>query len=211
MMPSLAAPAVAFGAGLASSFGPCIAPRFVAVASLTTGESGLKRWTRIGSFVLGLCAGYVLLGTLAGATGYVSAYSGYVYALLGAGLIASGLVSIVRTPRANACAVHAFGGSKAPHGAIFVAGLGFVAVGSPCCGPIAAALAGAGVAGGGSVTRSAALLAAFALGHATPLVAAAFGSMRIANGFRARVPGGALSTVGGALMMALGGYYALLA
>ena len=33
-------PVAAFGAGIASSAGPCVAPRFLAAASLCTGTSG---------------------------------------------------------------------------------------------------------------------------------------------------------------------------
>jgi cytochrome c biogenesis protein CcdA len=208
--PTAWAPIVGFGAGMASSFGPCVAPRFVALASLTAGDVGLRRWVRIGAFVVGLCTSYVLLGTVAGALGYLAAYSAYVYAALGLGLVAGGLSAVMREPRA-ACDQHAPRAPGAPLGAVFVAGLAFVAVGSPCCGPIAAVLASGGAAGGGGVARSAALLTAFALGHAAPLVAVACGSTRLGHRLHTRIPSSAFATVSGATMIALGSYYAVLA
>jgi len=202
-------PLAGFGAGVVSSFGPCAAPRFFALINLTAGEAGLRRWARIGSFVAGLCGSYVLLGSIAGALGYLNDGSTYAYAILGTGLICCGLAAIVRTPRGHACATARPAARNAPLGTAFVAGLVFVGVGSPCCGPIVAAVAGTGLAGGAA--QNAALLGAFALGHATPLVAAACGWVRLGNVLAARVPTSALATVGGAVMMALGSYYALLA
>lgn len=207
--PTAWAPIVGFGAGMASSFGPCVAPRFVALTSLTAGDVGVRRWVRIGAFVSGLCTSYVLLGTVAGALGYLGAYSAYVYAALGLGLVAGGLSAVMREPRV-ACGQHAPRAPGEPVGAVFVAGLAFVAVGSPCCGPIAAVLASGGAAGGG-VARSAALLTAFALGHATPLVAVACGSARLGHLLHTRIPSAAFATIGGATMIALGSYYAVLA
>jgi cytochrome c biogenesis protein CcdA len=203
------APALSFAAGLATSFGPCIAPRFVAIAGLAANARGAARWLRVAAFVVGLCTSYVLLGSIAGALGMLAAYSSYVYGALGLGLVVAGVGTLVRMPHSPACAA-------APHrpsvsqGATFATGFALSAVSSPCCGPIAAALAGTSLASGNAAFGGA-MLAAFAFGHAVPLVAVACGSMRVGAFLAARSATPALSTVGGALMVALGTYYGLLA
>lgn len=199
------APLLAFAAGITSSFGPCIAPRFVVVASLTAGTSGWTRWARLGAFIAGLCTSFALLGTIAGALGYIASYSSYVYGALAIALVAGGIGAIVSPHRCRA----AHPSSKPIASAPFVVGLTFTAVGSPCCGPIAAALGGLSTAGG-NVTFGALLLGAFALGHALPLVVLAAGAVPIVTYLRARALDSAFATVSGALMIALGGYYAVL-
>lgn len=208
------APVMGFGAGIVSSFGPCVAPRFVALARLTAGVAGWRRRVRIVAFVAGLCTSYVLLGTIAGAFAYANALSSYAYLVVGIALIAGGLVTIVRESPPECCPPNSALGARssdAPIGAVFAAGVAFVAIGSPCCGPIAAMLAGGGGMAAGGAARSAVLLTAFALGHATPLVAASSGSACCAGLLRSRLPAPALSTVGGAVTIAVGTYYALLA
>ena len=92
-------------------------------------------------------------------------------------------------------------------GALLLAGFATAVVPSPCCAPVVTLLAA------GSPDRTIALvsIASFALGHAAPLLLAATGAARLrALAFEGQISQ-AVTTVGGALMVALGGYYALLA
>jgi cytochrome c-type biogenesis protein len=202
------ATAAAFAAGIATSFGPCVAPRFVAVASLSSQAHGAARWLRIAAFVGGLCASFVLLGTIAGGVGLLARYATWVYAALAIATIAAGIRAIVTQPQP--CAAGESTGARASNGAAFLAGAGLTAIASPCCGPVAAALAAAATAGG-SPLFAATTLAAFALGHAVPVVAIACGASSLARWAHAHIPAWAVATVSGALMVALGGYYGLLA
>jgi cytochrome c-type biogenesis protein len=202
------APSFAFIAGIGSSFGPCCAPRFVAITGLTAQTSGWRRWLRVGAFTSGLCTMYVAVGTIAGALGLVSRYSTYIYVALASTLLIAGVVTLVRPARR--CTVHdGAHNAVAPSGA-FVTGLAFALVTSPCCGPIAAVLGGLSVAAG-SMAFGALTLSAFALGHALPLVAFAVGSAPFTRLMQAHSLEIALSVVGGAMMIALGAYYAVLA
>jgi cytochrome c biogenesis protein CcdA len=203
---SSAAPALAFAAGVASSFGPCIGPRMLTVAALCARHRGLQRWMAAGVFAAGLCAGYAIVGTIAGAAGLASAFSPWMYRALALVAVAGGIYTIVRRPQTDCCKRERRIGS----GFGFFAGLASASVMSPCCGPIGAALAGLAAASVGP-RYAAAILTAFALGHVLPLAAVAAGSIR-GSGIAARaLAGGAGATVSGALMLAVGAYYAVLA
>ncbi|HVA34435.1 MAG TPA: cytochrome c biogenesis protein CcdA [Candidatus Baltobacteraceae bacterium] len=205
---SLEAPLIAMAAGLASSFGPCIAPRFVTLAALTADGSPFQRRTRVASFVGGLCACYVLMGSVAGALGYVAATSHYVYAMLASIFIVAGLFVLTR-PTRHACSVKTTHVGNTSAGAAAIAGFGCGLVASPCCGPIAAIVGGIGVATG-SVNYGALILGSFALGHAIPLFAGA-GVIRFVRSTGGTIAATAAPVVSGALLLALGSYYALLA
>ncbi|MGA8533594.1 MAG: hypothetical protein WB615_05755 [Candidatus Tumulicola sp.] len=196
----------ACGAGLATSAGPCVAPRFLAAASLVTGVSGSRRWRRVGAFAGGVCASYLLIASTAGAIAQLSAHSEFLYGLLGAVFVVAGIATVVR---AHDCAPRCprAGSSCA---AAFLAGATLGAVGSPCCAPLAAAAATAGFTTG-SWVAGVAVPAAFALGHAAPLAAVAVAPAVTARFGVARVPEFAVATVAGGLTFALGSYYALLA
>jgi cytochrome c biogenesis protein CcdA len=200
---SLWAPALAFVAGVVTSIGPCVAPRFVAVAALTT-AGGTGRWRIVAALVAGLCVSYVAVGMAGGILARVSAISTYVYACASAACLAFGVRELLRSPSAP-CARHcAAPSSSAP---AFLLGASFALVTSPCCTPAIVVL-GTLAATQASVAFGALTIAAYALGHALPLAAAGFGWQRGA----AWLPNqGSLQTVGGALMIALAGYYGVLA
>jgi cytochrome c-type biogenesis protein len=88
--------------------------------------------------------------------------------------------------------------------------MSFAFVTSPCCTPIVVVL-GSLAATASSPLFGAGLIAAYAAGHALPLAAAGFGWERIAARLDVRRLQAALQTVGGALMLALAGYYGVLA
>jgi cytochrome c biogenesis protein CcdA len=170
---------------------------------------GWERFARIGAFVLGLCAGYVALGSIAGAVVHVGAYSSYAYAALAVWLTVSGIRTIVAASHDRACGVSRAARTGSSIGAAFVAGSAFATLGSFCCSPLGAAVA-VGRYGGAGFAETVGLMTAFALGHAAPVVAVASGSRRLACAGRAYFPAWAISTIGGALSLSLASYYALL-
>lgn len=203
---SVAGPALAFAAGAASSFGPCIGPRLLTLAALCSRHRGPQRWAVAGIFTAGLCAGYAIVGTVAGAAGLASAFSPAMYRTLALVAVAGGVWTMVHRPAASCCE----GKRRIDGGVGFFAGLVSAGVTSPCCGPIGAALAG--VAAASSGPRYAALtLCAFALGHVLPLAAIAAGSLRLRGTLAQAAGSGAGATISGALMVAAGAYYAVLA
>lgn len=201
-----AAPIAAFAAGAASSFGPCIGPRLLTLAALCSRHRGAARWIAASIFAAGLCAGYAILATVAGAAGLASALSPAIYRTLAIVAIAGGMWTIVHRPQPACCR----GTRRIDGGVGFFAGLASAGVTSPCCGPIGAALAGVAAAAAGP-RYAAEIVVAFALGHAVPLVAVAGGSVRLATAVTRALQSGAGVTISGALMLAAGAYYAVLA
>ena len=201
-----AAPALAFAAGAASSFGPCIGPRLLTLAALCARRRGVQRWIVAGIFGAGLCAGYAIVGTIAGAAGLASTFSPAIYRTLAIVAIAGGIWTIVRRPQTDCCARerHLRGGVG------FFAGLASAGVTSPCCGPIGAALAGVAAASAGP-RYAAAILGAYALGHVLPLAVVAASSVGSRGSLARALTSGAGATISGALMFAAGAYYAVLA
>lgn len=195
-------PFLAFGAGLVSSSGPCVAPRFLAAAVLCSGEAGFGRWCKLVAFASGLCLGYLVLQTFYGAFANVSAYSAYVYGALAAGSLAAGGYGLLQTQRATSVV-----GGHRTHGAALLFGSILASVNSPCCGPLSIA---AGFAGFGILFDPLAG-AAFAAGHALPVFGVGFGSSAIERLLGTYWHREAAATVGGALAIALGAYYAVLA
>jgi cytochrome c biogenesis protein CcdA len=204
---SLWAPLLAFGAGIASSAGPCIAPRFVAVTALA-GAPGAARWKSIAAFAAGLCASYVLLGIAAGLLSRVAAVSGNLYAFLAILLLALGLHALLTDPARHRCS-----GPRSANGSLgaaFLLGGSSALIVSPCCAPVVVTL-GSLTAARSSVTLGAVSIAAYALGHAVPLALAGFGWNAIGTRIDAGVWKSVSQMVGGGLMLALAGYYAVLA
>ena len=192
----------AFAAGALTSIGPCVAPRYVAVAAVL--QRGGRRVPAVLVFVAGLLAGYAVLGFGAGIVGSLVAHAGVLYVALAAGLVVCGLVQLLRNP-APAGHQHGLRGSGT-----FALGAGSTLIVSPCCTPIVAAIAGMG-AFDGRPAISALFLATFALGHALPLLALAVTGSLFAGPF-ATPDGRALTaTISGTLMLALGAYYGMLA
>lgn len=194
-------------AGILTSFGPCVAPRYVALAALL----GRRRKTlTISAFVAGMLTAYAALGFGAGLLAQVAGHASALYAVLAAVLIGGGLFTLLRAPACDHA--HETQPGVAPHrlSGVFSLGAGSALVVSPCCTPVVAAVVGM-PAGSADPAARALLLAAFALGHAAPLfVAGALGSA-CARPLRAWSASPAPAVVSGALMLALGGYYGLLA
>ena len=144
---------------------------------------------------------YVAACSAGGAIARMMAYSMEIYALLAIACVTVGVASIART---HPCEVNQRSHSTGI--AFFWGGVAGI-VGSPCCGPLVALTAlGWSTAGGNP-----AIPAAFALGHAAPLVGVAIGSRRIEALMQPRWPVEATATVSGGLAIALGAYYGVLA
>lgn len=203
-MTGVVAALAAFGAGLASSTGPCLAPRLAAMTATSAGHRGAARAARIVSFITGSCGGYAVLGLLAGALRRLAGWSPLTYAILAVAFAALGVASLVRRAHGPCRAPRAL--AKLPLSVVALAGAAFALAGSPCCGPVAAALFAAVPA-----ADPRAVILSFAAGHALPLVAAAAGWQTLSAAARTYVPEPAVSTVGGAVALGLAGYYALLA
>lgn len=203
---SVAGPALAFAAGAASSFGPCIGPRLLTLAALCSRHRGARRWATAGVFTAGLCAGYAIVGTVAGAAGLVSAFSPALYRTVSLVAVAGGVWTIMRRSEPACCEAK----PRIEGGAGFFAGLVSAGVTSPCCGPIGAAMAGVAAASSGP-RYAAVILCAFALGHVLPLAAVGAISLRLRGSLARAAASGAGATISGALMVAAGAYYAVLA
>jgi cytochrome c-type biogenesis protein len=201
------APAFACAAGAVTSLGPCVAPRFIAVTALAT-TPGVHRWKAIASLAAGLCASYIVLGVASGIAVRIAAFTANMNAILAVAMIVYGIVTLVRQSPDDACAHGAE--KKRSLSGIFLFGASFGLVASPCCTPVVVLL------GSLAATRSAPalgalLVAAFAVGHAVPLALAGFGWHWIGIRASAGTWGSASQTISGALMLALGAYYGVLA
>ena len=195
-------------AGVVTSLGPCVAPRYVAVATLL-GER--RRTLTIATFVAGILTAYAAIGFGTEGLGELVNRASVFYLGLAAALTVSGLMALLRGP---GCAHERHDvPERAPQrrlSAVFSLGAASAFVISPCCTPILAAVAGM-AAGDANPLSRAALLAAFALGHAAPLfVAGSLGAVCVRT-FRKSKAGPAPAVVSGTLMLALGAYYGLLA
>jgi len=197
--------ASAFGAGLAASIGPCVAPRYLALAALVTDADGRTRWARVAAFVSGLLLCYVALATAASLIGELVALSQAVYIGLAASFLVFGLRSIVvRAHHLPNTRHHCSPGAAALTGGA----LGLVV--SPCCTPTVAALAGVASLSG-SPLASMALALAFAAGHVAPLALAGLGLRWIPRVTLNASLQRASSAISGGLSIAVACYYGLLA
>jgi cytochrome c biogenesis protein CcdA len=195
-------------AGVATSLGPCVAPRYVAVAALL-GER--RRTLTIATFVAGMLTAYAALGFGAGILGQLAGHASTLYLLLAIALVCSGLITLYRSPNSSCDQTHAERRRSQPRrlSGIFSLGAASAFVVSPCCTPVVAAVLGMTAFDANPLSR-AALLGAFALGHAAPLfVVGSLGSI-CARSFRAWNASPAPAVVSGTLTLALGAYYGLL-
>lgn len=196
---------LALGAGVVTSVGPCVAPRYVAIAALAHGARRPR--LVIAAFVMGVVGAYVTIGFATTALAALRASSTYVYAALALALGTAGAVTLLR----NAGDGHRHTGRvSAGAGGPFLAGASCALVVSPCCTPIVAGIAGLTVLSG-RPAQGALLLAAFAAGHVLPLLGVASLGARCATLLAHRAAANAGAIVGGTLMLALAGYYAVLA
>ena len=191
-------------AGAATSIGPCVAPRYLALIALV-GER--RPLVTITAFTLGIVVVTVALGAGAGIAGALIDNIATIDALVAVALVAFGVATVIREP--HACA-HLPNVAKPRASGAFALGAMSALVVSPCCTPLIVAFAALG-----GFDRDPlfvlAILASFALGHAAPLFLAALTGASLAERVRALTSTAAPSTVAGGLTIALGCYYGLLA
>lgn len=195
-------------AGVITSLGPCVAPRYVAVAALL-GER--RRTLTIAAFVAGMLAAYTALGFGTGLLGQFAGHASALYLILAVALGAGGLRTLLRTPRCNHAHAEGPRTTVQPRrlSGVFSLGAASAFVVSPCCTPVVAAVLGMTALDGNPLSR-AALLGAFALGHAAPLFAVGSLGTICARTFRDWNASPAPVVVSGTLMLGLGAYYGLL-
>lgn len=187
--------------GLTSSLGPCLAPRYLLVATQIAAGATVCELTL---FMIGCICGYVMFAVAGFSFAALAAGSHVVYTILSAGLISCGVVTLLRRP----CTCRRPRSISGSAGSRFLLGISCTLMGSPCCAPIALAL---GLqAEQHAPLIAAAMLFAFGLGHAAPILAGVV--MTGAQRFRSyRFPYGVAATISGTLLTAVGILYGLLA
>ena len=203
------APALAFVAGVAGSVGPCFGARAASLAGLTAGVRGVRRMLFVAAFVAGLASSYVLISLSATLWLRVAKEASWIYAALALGLLIYGVLALVRSDTHNRCSESSLAPTVTSTGCTFLSGASFALVASPCCTPVLVALAGI-AARASTPFFGVAVAAAFSIGHGMPLTLLAFkdaGACRLLRDHAWRRAG---SVVGGGVMVALAGYYALL-
>jgi cytochrome c biogenesis protein CcdA len=195
--------AAALIAGLASSLGPCIAPRYVLLAAQIAG--GATR-LRLAAFISGCIGGSLAFAAAGLGAALLQLGSHVVYGLLAAALLGSGIATLLSTTGCARRQPKMPGGGSL--GAAFLLGISCSLVPSPCCAPIAAALGLQAAQHDGAF--AAATLLAFGAGHATPLAAMALAAT--SKGLpKAVFSSSVTATISGTLMTAVGALYAVLA
>ena len=185
-----------FVTGVASSFGPCVAPRYLVLAAY----AGQRKRTL--AFVGGCLAGYLIYAFAGVVIALLRLGTHVAYGLLAIALIVSGARILTKT---TVC--EAWYRSAGSWGTAFLAGVASSAIFSPCCTPIALALGLAAPEHGGAMAAS--LLLSFGLGHSLPLIVAALASFSKMRRFS--VSRDITTTVSGSLLLSVGGLYAILA
>jgi cytochrome c-type biogenesis protein len=204
---TVAAPFLVFLAGIVSSFGPCVAPRFIALSACSA-QAERPRLVLV-AFVGGLVVAYASFGTAASLLGGMRAYSSPVYAMVALALAVGGIVTLLHAEHCDDRTGPPAQPAQRSFGGVFLLGASFAFVLSPCCTPLVAMiLAYTSLAGRGLYGCT--LLSLFALGHALPLIVYGAVSARIATGLRRIASSQAVTITSGALMLGLAGYYALL-
>ena len=197
----------AFAAGAVSSVGPCVAPRFVAIAGFGCSHPSRTALCFAGAFVAGLITAYAALGSAASLIPYVFRMSTAVYVALAVMLAAAAVAQLWREEGEQ----HLVCSKTRPVrnlGAAFFIGMSFALVVSPCCTPLVAGILTYTSMAGHPLYGSA-VLVCFAVGHSLPLfavAAAARQSAALLNRVAVRTAGRVMSA---GLMLVLAAYYAV--
>lgn len=200
------APVLAFAAGVAGSVGPCAAPRLLATTSCCINRSLRESALVAFSLVAGVMSTYVLFALAGSLIWEAFRHSSEIYVAGAVLMAAAGFVTVLKPP--PECA-HFEKPLRRSSGSMFLLGASSALIVSPCCAPVLlASIAYAGVAG---LWFSCASVACFALGHALPVSLMAFGSGSLRPILTRWDAQGAATMIGGSLLLALAGYYAVLA
>lgn len=203
---SVYAPALVFAMGVASSVGPCVAPRFLALAACVTGNKNVTR--TVTSFIGGLVAAYILFGLTISLISNLQLLASSIYVIVAAALVLGGIYTLWHA-RSNDLCDHPAGPTVLTWWRTALFGASFAFVVSPCCTPFVIAILVL-TARVGSPVFGMVLLGFFALGHAVPLVAYGLAGGRL-NAMLSRFRlDQAAAIASGTLMLALGSYYVVL-
>lgn len=212
----LAALATLFGAGVLTSFTPCIYPMIPITAGIVAGTAGGRPGRVRGValtlvYVLGLALLYATMGLVAGLTGslfgtvasnpWVRMGTGVLLALFGLAML--GRMPVRAPARITAWAAGLQGGS---YPAVFLLGATSGIVAAPCGAPAFATVL-TWVAGTGSPALGFVYLFVFSLGMSALLVV-----VGLFSGASAWLPSagrwmGWIKRAGGAIMLGMAGYY----
>ena len=191
---------------MVTSAGPCVAPRFAAVAGLAAGKSR-SHAVKIGTaFCAGLVLGYASFAAAAWIFHAALQYSQLLYAGMACAFAGAALVPLLRSTCRHDVVVH----RVTSVGGAMLLGLGLSLVVSPCCAPVIVAVVAAAAADG-NVPHAAVLLACYAAGHAMPLLVLAGVAQKSAAAFSAFATARATTLVTSGVLLGLAGYYAVLA
>lgn len=199
------APVLVFAAGVVSSFGPCALTRVVAVAGISSELPRGKRYWPGVSFTAGLAITYAGFGAIAGLLSAAAHFTHALYAALAAGCLLAAATTLLREPGAHRCSPAV----KGSIGGAFLFGAAFAFVVSPCCTPVLTAVLAYG-AQSGNTRNACLLLAAFALGHAAPVFAAAVLAQRVREMAARIAASDAIRVVTGGLLLSMSAYYGCL-
>lgn len=201
------APIELFAAGILSSIGPCMAPRMIAVSAIIVQAKRRNAAASAGAFAAGLVFAYASFGAAAAVLARAVQSSTALYAALAVALGAGGILTLCQA--SHRCERRSEVRTK-NLAAIFLLGSSFALVVSPCCTPVVLGILAYGSTYSHPWTVCL-LLAAFAAGHTLVLFSAGLGGRALANLIRAHALQEAATLVSGTLMLALAGYYVVLA
>lgn len=196
----------AFTAGIATCAGPCVAPRFAAVAGLTAGKTRAQAVKLCACFAAGLLLGYASFAAAAWIFRAALQLSHVLYAGLACGF---GIAALLRL-FSRQCTHESFVRPITGAGAAMLLGCGLALVVSPCCAPVIVAVV-AYAAADGNASHAAMLLACYAAGHALPLLALAGAAQKFAAAFTLLATARATALVTSGVLLGVAGYYAVLA
>lgn len=179
--------------GLASSFGPCLAARFLTVAGL----SGISRVLALCSLMLGTFVGIALLAFSLEAFVRLTSWSWMLNETVGIIAIAIGLRTLLEHQCESKCC-RTDGRSATGIGVGFLLGI----LSTPCCSPLVLPLVFQ--ARGQSPTDGTLSIAIFVIAQSSPLLAAQLFLKRIGRHFSSDSLKYAIQTTSGTLWLALG-------
>lgn len=195
-----------FTAGVLTASGPCAAPRFAAIAGLTSGKSAGEAVKLCTAFCSGLLLGYASFAVTAWVFQSALQHSHLLYAALACAFTAAALAPFLR----RKCSHDRPAPSAASAGTALLLGASLALLVSPCCAPVIIAVTTYAAADGHGA-HGALLLACYAAGHALPLLALAGVAQKCAAVFTAIATARATVLVTSGVLLALAGYYAVLA
>jgi cytochrome c-type biogenesis protein len=210
-----ASPLIAFAAGLASFFAPCVLPVLPGYLSFISGGAAAgfsQRLARTGLFVLGLGLSFVAIGLVVGAAGAsetAQTYQIWIRRIGGVliitfGLVMTGLLHVSWLERDMRYHGQAPLQRAGPYVGAFAMGGAFAVGWSPCVGPILASiliLAGTG----GGLAQAALLLTLYSVGLAIPFLLLGISADRGANLLRRfRKSALGIQIAGGVILIILG-------